>query len=282
MSTMLLFAMPLVDRVYAAWGGEGGAGLLFRAAVASVCLFPPTVAMGATLPVVARWVAFTPRSVARLGFLYAANIAGAVAGSLVAGFYLLRVYDMAIATYVGVGLNLVAAVVSTAIAARESAGNRGRVEVRAVRQDAYDPRDTNQRVYAVIAISGFSALTAEVVWTRLLALLFGATVYAFSIILGVFMLGLALGSAAGSVLAKKVARPALALGWCQLLAAPAVAWSAYMLMAVLPHWRMPATDNIWTTLVSTSDARCSRSCRRRSLGRELSARVGVRARDRSR
>ena len=65
--------------------------------------------MGATLPAIARWVETTPRGVAWLGFFYGGNIAGAVIGSLLAGFYLLRVFDMAIATYVAVALNVVVA-----------------------------------------------------------------------------------------------------------------------------------------------------------------------------
>ena len=56
--------------------------------------------MGATLPAIARWVETTPDGVSWLGFFYGGNIAGAVLGSLLAGFYLLRVYDIAIATYV--------------------------------------------------------------------------------------------------------------------------------------------------------------------------------------
>ena len=62
--------------------------------------------MGATLPAIARWVETTPHGVSWLGFFYGGNIAGAVVGSLLAGFYLLRVYDMAIATYVAVALNV--------------------------------------------------------------------------------------------------------------------------------------------------------------------------------
>ena len=52
---------------------------------ASICLLPPTLAMGATLPAISRWVESTPRGVAWLGFFYAGNIVGAVAGALVAG-----------------------------------------------------------------------------------------------------------------------------------------------------------------------------------------------------
>ena len=54
-------------------------------------------------------------------------------------------------------------------------------------------------VYLAIALSGLSALGAEVVWTRLLSLLLGGTVYTFSIILAVFLVGLGIGSSVGGV-----------------------------------------------------------------------------------
>jgi hypothetical protein len=60
-------------------------------------------------------------------------------------------------------------------------------------------------IYAAIALSGMAALGAEVVWTRLLSLLLAGTTYTFSIILAVFLVGLALGSAGGAALARRVA-----------------------------------------------------------------------------
>ena len=74
--------------------------------------------MGATLPAIARWIEASPRGVAWLGFFYGGNTAGAVVGSLLAGYYLLRVHDIAVATYVAVALNVVVAVVALAVAAR--------------------------------------------------------------------------------------------------------------------------------------------------------------------
>ena len=87
-----------------------------------------------------------------------------------------------------------------------------------------------------IGLSGMTALGAEVIWTRLLSLLFGATVYTFSLILAVFLLGLGIGSSLGSAMAGRIARPRLALGWCQMLICVAIAWSAYMLTQSLPYW----------------------------------------------
>ena len=59
-------------------------------------------------------------------------------------------------------------------------------------------------VYVAIGLSGLTALGAEVVWTRLLSVMLGATVYTFSIILAVFLIGLGLGSGLASHLARQI------------------------------------------------------------------------------
>ena len=74
--------------------------------------------MGATLPAIARWIEATPKGVSWLGFFYGGNIAGAVFGCLLAGFYLLRVHDMATATYVAVTINGAVALIALSLAAR--------------------------------------------------------------------------------------------------------------------------------------------------------------------
>jgi spermidine synthase len=262
---LLLVVMPLVTSVYTAWGGEGAFGLFFRALVSGVCLVPPTFAMGATLPIISRWVDRTPRGTSWLGFFYAGNIVGGVFGSLLAGFYLLRVFDMNVATYVAVSINLTVAAAAWMLARRNSsdAGSGfSRTINGAMTSDAspairlkpdrttvphkipLTPDPTNARrsttgrwrILVCVALSGFCALTAEVVWTRMLSLILSATVYTFSIILAVFLIGLGVGSSLGAVLARRLPRPALALGWCQLLTVVAMAWSARMLAASLPYW----------------------------------------------
>src|SRR5204862_4882476 len=184
------------------------------------CLLPPTLLMGGTLPVVARGVEATPNGVSRLGFFYGGNLAGAVAGSLVAGFYLLRVYDMPTATFAAVGLNVAVALIALVVA--------GRIEHRpAPIIAAPASQGGNRIVYVAIALSGMTALGAEVIWTRMLSLLFGATTYTFSLILAVFLAGLGIGSTVGAELARRVKSPRSTLGWCQLLLCAAIAWAAY-------------------------------------------------------
>ena len=91
-------------------------------------------------------------------------------------------------------------------------------------------------VYVVIGLSGLTALGSQVVWTRVLGLLLGPTVYTFSIILAVFLCGLGFGSGFGSFLARTGTRPRLALGICQLLLVVAAAWTAANINGSLPYW----------------------------------------------
>ena len=227
MGLLLLFGMPLVNGIYV-W--IGGGHIAVRAIVAAVCLLPPTFMMGATLPAVARWVQATPSGVAWLGYFYGGNIAGAVVGSLLAGFYLLRVYDMAVATYVAVALN--AAVAALGLLLSRSTA----YEAPKAQADGVKPAAGARTVYVAIAISGFTALAAQVLWTRLLSLSFGATAYTFSLILGGFLLGLGIGSSVGAGIARTTTNARAALGWTQILLCGALAWSAYMLMASMPYW----------------------------------------------
>jgi spermidine synthase len=90
-------------------------------------------------------------------------------------------------------------------------------------------------------MSGFTALGAQVVWTRLLSLMFGATVYTFSLILAVFLFGLGIGSSAGAAMARGAVNPRVLLGWCQMGLAFALAWAAYMLSSSLPFWPINPT-----------------------------------------
>src|SRR5262249_11080765 len=115
---LILFGMPVVFRVYTAWAGTGPAGIVLRAIAAGICLVPPTILMGATLPAISRWVKATPEGVSWLGLVYGGHIAGGVAGSLVAGFYLLRVHDVLIATLAAAVLNAIVAGVALLLSTR--------------------------------------------------------------------------------------------------------------------------------------------------------------------
>ncbi|MBN1610312.1 MAG: fused MFS/spermidine synthase [Polyangiaceae bacterium] len=233
---LMLPAMPLVQHVYTAVVGHGVPGLLLRGLFAALCLLPPTIMMGATLPAAARWVESTPRGISWMGYFYGANTLGAVVGCLLAGFFLLRVFDMPTATYVAVSLNAFVAVCAFGITrwAPRFRGDSEQAAAPAATEPARAARARN--VYLTIALSGMSALGAEVLWTRQFWLLLGGTTYTFSIILAVFLVGIGLGSAVGSSIARRTSEPNRALGSAQLLLILAIAWTVWNLSHALPFW----------------------------------------------
>jgi spermidine synthase len=288
---LIPFALPVVQQAYVAAVGYGYGGILLRALVCGLVLTPPTMLMGATLPVVARWLSSSRDGASDTGFLYTANIAGGAVGTVLAGFYLLRVYDTVIAGAVAVAINLVVAVAAWAIAnrspspatvapaplasacAREESGELRRdladlsaeasAQVEAASGREGGPLASSVApIYAVAALSGFTALGAEVVWTRQLSLLFGASVYTFSLILAVYLGGLGVGSFAGSSLARRSSNPAVWLGRVQLLLAAAIGFGAWMIVNALPLWQPTKEFLPWVratpSLAFTFDAlRCA-------------------------
>jgi spermidine synthase len=272
---LVLLVLGQIDRIYTFGVGHGMPAMLLRSMIAAVCLLPPTLLMGATLPAIARWVQTTPQGIAWLGYFYGGNIAGAVFGCLLAGFYLLRVYDLATATYVAAAINAGVAAIGFILAQmaphRPAMGEfvvppSGGKNVRSgstanppkiatsnasaageIAGVASAPRPWT--VHVAIALSGLCALGAEVIWTRLLSLLLGATVYTFSIILAVFLVGLGIGSSVGSALSRSVS-PRLLLGACQFGLVAAMAWAALIMSRSLPYWPIDVSlaSSPWHTL----------------------------------
>ena len=266
----MLWGLPYAGGLYFAIALHGMADLLVRGLFCAICLLPPTLLMGATLPAISRWVKTTPEGVSWLGFFYGGNIAGAVFGCLLAGFYLLRVHDMSVATYVAVAIDVFVAIgesrASARNAVRRRAGGAARAEHREVesRSARYVARSTSS-----IALSGVTALAAEAVWTRLLSLLLGATTYTFSLILAAFLVGLGIGSTIGSVIARTTKHAGFALAVCQFLLTGCIAWAAYSMtksLAVLADQSRSVGDTDRTRSRSISCVVCGSCCPRQSAG----------------
>lgn len=238
----LLYGMPLMRNLYFGTATEGTLDYVLRGLFAGICLLPPTILMGATLPAIARWVKSTPEGVSWMGLFYGGNIAGAVLGTMLAGFYLLRVYDIEVATYVAVAFNILVASCAFVISRQAQYIKTIGIEHVYVIKEAWP-------IYVTAMFSGATALAAEVLWTRHLSLFIGATVYGFALILSVFLIGLGLGSTLGSRLALRLHNPKIALGLCQMLLCVLMAWAVFLVTQNLPYWEVNiAGDLPWQRL----------------------------------
>ncbi len=235
--TMLLSRWPDWAGTFAPWmGTDAGLARPVMAMLGLAILLPPTVLMGATLPVLARHVAPSRRFVARrVGSLYAINTLGAAIGSLVVGFALvglLGVRDSALvasALYGVVGLTALIVARTWPDPSQGDAGrDSGEDEPDAI--GASYPVVSPNLIAAAFALSGFAAIAYEVLWFRLLSYFTISTVYAFSAMLSVYLLGLVLGAAlCARYLAPHKHRLLVYFARAQLLAAAAAALSAALL-----------------------------------------------------
>ena len=230
-------SLTLLTPVFAWAYGEDGAGPLFstvRIASSFGVLLVPGVALGATFPMAVRVAVTSPtRPGGPAGRLYGANTAGAAIGSLAAGFVLIPILGLTGTTLTGMAASAVSIALALSFVRRDltvAESEDATTKTRLKRQDArhnrsrpragraaanVDGRDTERRRYglaaAVLALTGFATFAHEVVWTRVLAMVVGPSIYAFAATLTSFITGLALGSFAGASLAERVRRPAVAL-----------------------------------------------------------------------
>jgi len=228
--------LPSLSDWYLRIADESLTGITARAAVAALAIFPATMLMGATLPAVARWVKSTPEGLSQLGVFYGANTIGAVIGCLVAGFVLLPRTDAVFTSHVAAVINTLVAVAAFSLSLVTPYQPADEVEDAA----KGDRRNAPAIVCVVIALSGFTALGAEVVWTRLLSLLFGSTVYTFAIILAVFLAGLGIGSSVAARWVKRSTRPLRWLALAQLAIVCLGPYANFIITRVVPYWGRPA------------------------------------------
>lgn len=221
----------------------------------AVVLLPPTVMMGATLPILSRQIADDPKRIGgKVGMLYAINTFGAVAGTFLAGFVLVPHLGVRQTLWVTAAVNGLLGLTAMWLAGRRprpesaaSAEPSGDVEQAPV-PDSPALAAARRRmplVLLVFGLSGFGALVLEVAWTRVLSLVMGSSVYAFSLMLLAFLVGLAAGSAffAGWLRKRPGTDPAAMLG-VLLIAAGFMAYATSFAFRVLP--RMFAEVYFWT------------------------------------
>lgn len=187
---------------------------LVRFVMAVLVLLLPTALMGGTLPVLARLYKNNVDVGKGVGLLYAFNTLGAVIGVLGAGFVLLPTLGLSKTV-------LLAAMMNGAVGLLAIWRGKNRIipaEPLLEKAPASAPKSLpSQRriLYITFALSGCAAMIYEVVWTRILTLILGSTLYSFATMLATFLLGLAIGSFLFSFFLKRFSRPLLLLALVQ-------------------------------------------------------------------
>ncbi len=183
----------LVAKIYIALGGSTALGIggatIVRLILAAIVLAIPTFLMGGTLPAAARAVETADDAGRRnLAALYAVNTLGAVAGTLVATFWMLEHFGNRNTLFVAMAVNVIVGLTARAIATDVTVEAAETEERKSVAPPAF--------VLTAAAVVGFAFLLMELVWYRMLSPLLGGTTFMFGLILAIALLGIGLGGAA--------------------------------------------------------------------------------------
>lgn len=190
----------LADGLFVAVGSRlldhGSLLLMFKAVLSVGLLLGPTILMGGTLPLLAAWLQKQSKDAGRLSArFYSVNSFGAVFGSALAGFFLVRALGM-VATlqltalgnllvgFAAVGLSRRHATISSVATDNQSPGEAPEAKPAALRWGA-----------VLVSVTGAVSMGLEVLASRTLALIFGSSLQAFAIVLMAFILGIGLGRA---------------------------------------------------------------------------------------
>jgi spermidine synthase len=248
--------------LWSAFGDRYALLSVLRFAASAGLLLLPTTLMGATLPILARHFVQHPwelrRAGLRIGTLYAVNLFGAVAGSFLAGFVFLpqlglRWTNVTAATF---NLTLAAAILigrrflPAAPPGRsmeelvDEAAAEGRIASGAAPPEVVVDARARRVALGAFIVSGATAMTLQVMWTRALAVLIGSSIFSFTIILVAFLVGLGVGSAVFGRLSQRTAHPVRWLAGLHLGIALAVGVS-YLTTDRLPYvftWLLRSTS----------------------------------------
>jgi spermidine synthase len=253
---------PALNRsLWSAFGDRYALLSVLRFAASAGLLLVPTTLMGATLPILARHFVQHPwelrRVGLRIGTLYSVNLFGAVAGSFFAGFVFLPNLGLrwTNVTAAAFNLSLSAAVLLARRFVREEpahtldelvddAAARGDIAARAAPPEAIVDGRSRRVALGAFLVSGATAMTLQVMWTRALAVLIGSSIFSFTIILVAFLVGLGIGSALFGRLSQRTAHPVRWLAGLHLGIALAVG-ASYLSTDRLPYvftWLLRSTS----------------------------------------
>lgn len=197
----VLLTLPLAAALRGTW--VDAAVLLRVVVIAGAVLFLPCALLGAVTPIATRLTLRTVEGAGRtVGGLSAVATASNVLGVALGGFLLLERFGVrAIVTAAGVGLGALA--VAPLLVRRQAEASPVRAPSQSEMSRLRAAGSPGPLLYLVPALSGAAIMAVELAGARIVAPLFGASLYTWASVIGVILLGVSLGNGLGGWLADR-------------------------------------------------------------------------------
>lgn len=176
--------------------------ILIKVVISFLILFPATFFMGGTLPILIKlFNKLYGRLSKQAGKLYGANTLGAVFGVLFSGFILIELFGLMGSLLIAVAINILVALSALYYSKLSNLSVSKSVRLKkfpesGIKQNRFLQYSNKKIIFLILiyTISGFISLSYEVLWTRLITPASGIYIYGFTLMLAIFLLGIALGS----------------------------------------------------------------------------------------
>lgn len=231
-TTPKLFELIQNIYVFFSLDAEPDSGLLtlLRLGLGTICLGLPTVLMGATMPLMFKYLrGLGVSSRGAIAPLYGANVAGAAIGSIIAGYWILPAVGRNGGTYIAAVLSLIVALYVLNRAKSMLVFVNVFTAERDIQYNQTKAKSVDSSIgltsLGILFVGGVVTLGLEVNSMHLLAVVAGNSVYAFGLMLATFLGGLGLGSYAGERLMAHFSRIDL-VAWSQCGVAFAIGLTA--------------------------------------------------------
>ena len=223
----------LVTRVYVSVASSSATSIatlqVVRCVLASAVVMLPAIGMGATLPILARYVTALGGQ-RQLSILYGLNTAGGAFGSLICAYGMIPAFGLSKTMRISAATSVLVGIVSFLLNREESRTTDTSQTTTKPKTNILDSRSSALVITSIA--SGLFVFASEVLFVHLLALVVGTSVYVFGLILFIFLVSLSVGATVAPVLARRAGRAALPLS---------LSLSALALAVTVPLWdRLPS------------------------------------------
>ncbi len=221
---------------------------LLKFMLSVILLIVPTTLMGATLPILSKTIIHSQTRLAKnIGGLYSINTLGAVVGAVITAFLLIPSFGISTIIYAVGVVNILLGVVAIMLSKshkEESVDQEDQCLSKdrgpeATGQDEVLPSRFTTLLIVCFALSGFTGLAYEVIWTRILGFILTGTIYAFTTVLATFLCGIAAGSFVVSLFLDKIKKLGRVIS---LLAIVEILIGLSSIVLIILYDRMPLYD----------------------------------------
>ncbi len=205
----------LTDQIAGPAALSGTTQSVVRMLLGLLVVLPPYVMLGGIVPALARVSITKPSQLRpRISLLYGVETLGGALGGLLTGFWLIYAFGLNGTLGLAVGCCLLAGALSAVLGKQEIGKPHAQASKTSQRRLAGVGEDS--LLLAAVVLASLAALGMEVVWTRLLLLIVGSDIHSYTIVVTSFLLGIAIGAAAGRFVTPRVANPLFGFGCLQI------------------------------------------------------------------